>query len=85
MKTLSPGRCLNDNVVNFFMLMLRRRSPNTVFIHTSWFYTKLTKLGCYDYTGVRRWTNNVRDERVAPACLPAAHGEPFPTKPFVWG
>jgi len=64
---LQPREWLNDEVINFFMGLLKARSaasaqlPKSHFFNTM-FYAKLSGVGgagVYDYTGVKRWTRRV--------------------------
>ena len=66
MLCLQPKTWLNDEVINFFMELLKGRSssrddlPRVHFFNTM-FYAKLTKEGSsYDYTGVKRWTRKLK-------------------------
>ncbi|GBG27945.1 Sentrin-specific protease [Hondaea fermentalgiana] len=57
---------LNDEVINFYLSLLRVRSLELIesgskpalacYFHLSLFYTKLTENGQYDYSRVKRWT-----------------------------
>lgn len=50
-KTLAPGRWLNDTIIEFFMKFIEKSTPNTVAFN-SFFYSSLSERG---YQGVRRW------------------------------
>ncbi|KAF8597822.1 cysteine proteinase, partial [Ceratobasidium sp. AG-I] len=49
---LRPGRWLNDEVVNFYLAIVRQRAENYVF--NTFFYEK-----CDQYESVKGWTNNI--------------------------
>ena len=54
---------LNDEVINFYMEMIRERdnliSPKSI-IHSSFFFTKIVDSdGNYNYTAVRRWAKQI--------------------------
>lgn len=63
-KRLQGSNWLNDEVINFYMELLKARCashperyPKCYFFNT-FFYALLTKTG-YDYARVRKWTNKV--------------------------
>lgn len=51
-RTLQPGSCLNDEVVNFYMEIVRQRPDCYVF--NTFFYMKVNR-----YEHVKAWTKNV--------------------------
>lgn len=67
MRTLLPGKWLNDEVINFYGVMIGRRAAKAeqekidgflkVHVFTTFFWSKLFSAG---YMGVRRWTRKVR-------------------------
>ena len=82
---LRPGEWLNDEVINFFMELLKGRAaarssgdaalPRVHFFNTL-FYAKLTKdERGYDYSGVKRWTRkNKLFEQDMLVCPVHVHG-----------
>jgi len=65
MATLRPAEWLNDEVINYFVAMLKQRSLDpsagqeggTVYLHNTMFYAKLAESSSgYCYANVRRWT-----------------------------
>jgi hypothetical protein len=55
-KTLEPGKFVNDNIVDFWMRWIQRKElPNESHVHifSTHFYTELAREG---YDGVARWT-----------------------------
>lgn len=68
MQRLMPGKWLDDEIINAYMMMLNDRDQRlcrqipsrrcTRFFNT-FFYSKLMEGGVYDYTRVRRWTKRV--------------------------
>lgn len=68
MATLQPGRWLNDEVINFYLQLLRQRAarwreqdPSAPRVHcfNTFFYAKLTERG-YRYAAVKRWTRRAK-------------------------
>lgn len=66
MKLFLPGRWLNDEIINFYMALLQKRSENRFekskgkmdYFFNSFFFASLTSGSSdqYDYNKVRRWT-----------------------------
>lgn len=51
LRTLRPGRWLNDNIIDFYMNLVMEEIPNS-YVWTTHFYTTLASKG---YQGVARW------------------------------
>ena len=74
-KTLTPGRWLNDTVIEYVMKIIERDTPKTVAFN-SFFYTTLSERG---YQGVRRWMKRKKvqitdlDKIFAPINLNQSH------------
>ncbi|MES1921875.1 hypothetical protein MHBO_003410 [Bonamia ostreae] len=65
MQCLNPGKWLNDEIINFYMGLLQKRSDERMvvrkerdFFFNTFFYTTLTgnNMSSYHYNNVRRWT-----------------------------
>lgn len=74
MSCLKPRQWLNDEVINFYLQILKeRKTVAKCHFFTTFFYTKLTQGGKYDYALVKRWTKNddlfAKDKIIVPLHL----------------
>lgn len=63
LECLKPGKWLNDEPINFYLLMLQERDDSCKRRHryfNTLFYTKLLEDGVYSYPQVARWTKKFR-------------------------
>eukprot|EP00924_Labyrinthula_sp_SR-Ha-C_P003326 augustus_masked-scaffold_15-processed-gene-6.49-mRNA-1 protein AED:0.24 eAED:0.25 QI:0/-1/0/1/-1/1/1/0/463 len=64
--TLSPGNWLNDEVINTFMVLLRRYTikhlpkEKQCYFHSTFFFNKLSENNSYNYSNVKKWTKRGR-------------------------
>lgn len=78
MRTLGPGKWLNDEVMNIFLKLIKNRLqecnlPQT-YIASTCLYTKLTA-GGYKFERVRRWTRSCHFQQIRRIIVPVLiHG-----------
>lgn len=78
MRTLGPGKWLNDEVMNIFLKLIKNRLqecnlPQT-YIASTCLYTKLT-VGGYNFERVRRWTRICNFQQIRRIIVPVLiHG-----------